>query len=126
MQVVRFDPDKHLEMVEGWCKQHDMPGFPKGWLPTYGACVDGVACAWLYVTDSDLAIIENVITNPDTTHEKRVEAVGLITEEIARVARENCKCKWLVGASKYESILRGAIEHGFVVTEQVHQIIRKL
>lgn len=126
MQVHRYEQDKHGDMVEGWCKDHNMPCFPKDWLPTYSAIVDGVAFGSMYVTDSGIAYIENIVTSKESTHEERVEAVGLITENIARIAKDNCHCKWLIGASKFESILKGGEAHGFVITEQVHQMIRRL
>lgn len=104
-----------------------MREFSPGWLPTVGFIVPDVACAWLYVTDSDVAFMENVLSNPGASDEDRGAALDMITKEIFAAARQ-CGSKWLVGASNIESVISRAVNgHGFIRAERpVHQLIKVL
>lgn len=127
MQAVRFVAKDHMEMVQSWCKARGVQQFQAGWLPTVGFIVPGVCCAWLYVTDSDLHIMENIISNPESDPLDRGEAIDEITKRIAETSKE-MGGKWLIGASNIESVIdRATNVHGFIKGKMpVYQLIKVL
>lgn len=113
MKTVRFLEADHIEQVNEWCDKWQMNHMPKGWLPTYGAIVPGIAAAWLYVSDSDVAWIENIISNPEASDDDRREATDLIVSELERIAK-GCGTKYLLGSSTNRSVIDRAIaDHGY-------------
>jgi hypothetical protein len=113
MQAVLFDTSKHLDEVHSWCDGWKMNHFQEGWLPTYGAIVPGYGVAWLYFSDSDVAWIENIISNPAADEEGRKIAIDLVINHLESVAREQ-GTKWLLGSSTNRSVIDRAIDdHGY-------------
>lgn len=124
MEVRKFT-DEDRPVVDEWCKAHGMPLFPPGWLPPAGYIVEGVACAFLYLTyGSDVAFLENVISNPDTTKEQRKEACKLISS----AAEMACKFegyRYIVGLTAIPSLAKTSEEHGYVVSEPKYMTLVK-
>lgn len=99
--------------------------YPEGWLPpTGGYVIDGVVAAFLYLTDSKVAFLENVISSPDSTKEQRREALILITQAASRDAHA-AGAKYVVGLTAIKSLAETAKMAGFNVSEQKYSLLVK-
>jgi len=125
-EPIRFDPEKHTEIIGKWCDGWKIGRYPDGWLPTVGFIVPDVAYASLYISDSSVAWIENVISNPEASDEDRDKAIFDINDKIEETAIE-CGAKWLRGSSLRKGILERAEKRGYWIDERPsHQIVKLL
>lgn len=126
MKAIRYDNDKHRKMVDQWAAGWKMNPYPDGYLPTVGYIVPEVAVAYLFVTDSDVAYMEAVLSNPEASDEDRGNAIDVIADAIVAAAKE-CGSKWLIGASNVMPLIDRAERHGFRVADApVYQLIKDL
>lgn len=113
MQTVQFSMKDHLDEVNSWCDGWKMSHFPEGWLPTVGAIVPGHVAAWLYFSDSDVAWIENIISNPEANKDDARAALDAVVEYLEAFAKGR-GTKWVLGSSTNRSIIDRAIgDHGY-------------
>jgi len=84
---VRAYTDQDYETVSTWYVERNLNPVPRRYLPTVGAMVPGIACAFMYQTDGQFVILENFITNPRTTHEQRKEALDIIVADMLASAK---------------------------------------
>jgi len=123
--AVSYNAEEHRDEVDAWCDGWRMQRFAPGWLPRTGVIVPGVACAWVYFTDSDLAIVENVISNPESTREARGEALASIQQTLESAARAR-GARYLLGQSGNSNLLERVLEYGYVVTGEIRQFVKVL
>ena len=88
-----------------------MSVFPDAWLPPTGFIVEGVLAAWLYKTDSGLCYMENVISNPATTHAERDEAIALVAASL-EVEAKRCGFRYMLGFSAIPTVIDVAARFG--------------
>ncbi len=79
--------------VSSWYVSRGIQAIPPQLLPQTGLLIyEGdtpLACAFLYKTDSSLALIDGLITNPNATDSlSRKEAMRLLLEELSTIAKE--------------------------------------
>lgn len=87
-----------------------------------GAIEPGVAVGFLYITDSNVAIIDYFVSNPAATKEARSLALSAILESLTALARElGFELLWAVSDS--ENMARRGIEQGW--TAKVTTIFTK-
>lgn len=126
MEAVRFVSDKHLEEVQSWCRARGMKPLPEGWLSTVGFIVPGICCAWIYFTDSDICMIETLVSNPDSQASERSEAIHAVVGKLCKTAVE-VGAKIIVASSRVDSVLEHAKSFGFTKIERpVYQIVKVL
>ena len=93
MTVIKFNLNEHYKTISSWWKKHKWEALPLSSLSENGfvATEDDVliAASWLYKTDSDIAILEWYISNPNVEWEKREEALNLIIKSASTFAKEN-------------------------------------
>lgn len=86
MNPRRFDYSQDAETVAAWLKPRGLPMVPEDFLPALGFIDPQVACAFAYVADGGLAVIDRLVTNPMSTPEER----SLVVPELfRRLARES-------------------------------------
>jgi hypothetical protein len=116
MEIVEFNVEKHYPMVCKWWDQHEWPSIAPSMLPKNGRIVEGVAAAWLYLTDSGLCLMEWYISNKEASREDRGEAVDGIIGELIEVAKKNGAS--IILSSVMIPRLRKRLEaQGFIVTD---------
>ena len=98
-----------LGMVNEWCLAHGREAVPLNRLPGMGLIVPGVACGFLYRTDSTLALLEGFVTNPGASLRSRSAALDAITEGLISYAR-GC---YLMAVCTAGGTARRAPRHGF-------------
>ena len=116
MHVVRIQPND-IDTLSGWWRARAGHGFPPGWLPETGFWVPGILGAFLYRTDSKVAYIECVISNPDSKKSERYQALAAVGKAIAEEAKEQ-GFHYLIGLTSLPSVAEcGSKEDGYIISE---------
>jgi hypothetical protein len=69
-----------------------------------------ICAGWLYSTDSDLRLLEWVITNPESEKDERDVALDLLFESL--LSKTNA-ADTIIGFSESESLKKRYLKHGF-------------
>lgn len=81
-----------IEQLKQWVTDHGMPGeafTPDVLPPSGGYIVDGLGCVFLYLTQSTLAYVDNMFTNPKAPFGERREAGRILIDAIIEHAKQN-------------------------------------
>ena len=84
--MIRLYTPSDYATVCGWWDEWGWPRIPQSSLPRIGAITEA-ACAWLYQTDSDCALIEWYITNPRLRKNERKGIIEPIVEQLCKTAK---------------------------------------
>jgi hypothetical protein len=85
--VKRYNPFMHFEMLEAWLPAFNIPVPKPDSLPEFGLIVDDIAIAFLVRTDSAVAYIDHVITDPRSEKLKRDRALKTLFLELETQAK---------------------------------------
>jgi hypothetical protein len=88
MDIKLFDYETDSAEVSKWGEKHSFPLPPKDILPATGFMVNEAACGFLYMTDSRIAWLEWIFSNPEKTKEERAEALDLLFQKLESHAKE--------------------------------------
>jgi hypothetical protein len=80
-------PEDHAA-IAAWCAAHGRAAPPPSSLPEHGYIVAGVAAGFLYLTDSDVALLDGYVTNPAAGLRERSEAIDAITGVLLAAAKD--------------------------------------
>lgn len=84
MTVLKAEP-VHVAEVQRWLLKRSGRDLPADMLSSTGYIVPGAAAVWLYLTDSSMAYLEFLVSNPDAP--KAVRRAG-IARVLARAVEE--------------------------------------
>lgn len=116
--------NKDYGYISRWWSERDLPPIPLGLLPLNGFIVPGVCAGFLYLTDSDLAIIEGFVSNPKTTQMERDPALNAVTAALC----ERAKALGYTAISAFtqtEKITSRATKHGFAVSPGHYRLVTR-
>lgn len=109
---VRAVNENDFKDISYWACQRGIALEPSSFFPKHGFIVQAVAAGFIYLTDSNLAIIDCYVANPRSEKSVRNEALDLITRELIKTAKELgytiIKCDTQIDAVKER-----AKHHGF-------------
>jgi hypothetical protein len=88
MIVARFDPELHLDAINGWMLARGRGQVPLSMCPQEGRVVPGVAAGFLYQTDSDTALLDHFVSNPEAPFDERQAAMDTIADALIHRAGE--------------------------------------
>lgn len=108
-QYVPADYTALGELYKTW----GLPPPSRDFLPHIGYMVDGLACGFIYFTDSKVAIIDNFITNKQAEREVRDIALDKIIEALLGSAK-TAGCKLVKCDSNLNAIKQRASNWGAV------------
>lgn len=111
MDVVAYTY-KYKPMLDHWWKLHNLPTIPKASLPNCGYLVQGLAAGFLYQTDSDVAFIENFISNPKAPWNQRGAALDAVTQSLVEFAKST-GIRHLMALTTSQAIYERAVRFGF-------------
>lgn len=117
MNVVAFDYEKHSAEVSRWGSQHSFPLPPKEMLPNTGFMVNETACGFLYSTNSSLAWLEWVFSNPEKSEHERQESLDILFQMIEATAKE-LDIKAVFSASAIPAYSKILLRNGFNETDK--------
>lgn len=93
MTAIPFDKIKHKAQFADWCKAHKMPvdeATMMDYLPdTGGFIVEGFGCVFVYKTNSRMAYVDMMMTNPNAPFAERREAGRALIDAIIQYAVDN-------------------------------------
>ncbi len=116
MEIRKFNLETDLDTINKWNKRWNLSPIQDWWLPVNNYIIDDVIFASMYLTDSKLAYMENVIGNRDCPSEKRVIALGKLGEFIFATAKE-LGYKACLGWTCNKSVAKNSGKHGMILTE---------
>lgn len=106
----QYVPNDYPELQKLF-KTWDLKAPEKAFLPNMGYIVDGVAAGFLYFTDSKIAIIDNFISNKQSSRQDRDKALDEIVEALLASARTGgaklVKCDTDIDAIKKRAVKMG-------------------
>ena len=70
MAIERWDPALHMATIQGWYSGHGWPPVQHDEIPPLG-WVNGCVAVWAMRTETSIALVENLISDPDA-HPRRV------------------------------------------------------
>lgn len=122
--VRAINRNKDYRQICSWWDCRDIPAVPLGLLPLNGFIVPGVCAGFLYLTDSDLAIIEGFISNPEATPITRNVGLDLITAALC--ARAKTLGYIAISAfTQLDIITSRATKHGFAVSQGQYRLVTR-
>lgn len=86
--VREIDLNHDYETLARWWEAHQWPVVPKEHLPKRGFMVNETVAAFLYQTDSAIAWMEWIISDPASDSLVRDVALDLLIEHISKEARD--------------------------------------
>lgn len=114
MAVVPFEAARHEAMLRSWFTDRGLPDTVMNLLPTRGLVAHDAAAAFLYETDSPLALIEGMVTNPSVTQQERGVALDDLFLALFDLAHDRgFKMVW--GFTKHPQLVERAVRLGFDV-----------
>lgn len=116
MEARRFTHEDYPTVVEWW-NQHKWIVIPENALPVHGMIVDDVACAWLYLADGGLCLLEWYISNKDANREDRGEALELIIDELIKIAEDKNQM-YIISSVMIPRLAKRLEDKGFQVTDK--------
>jgi hypothetical protein len=112
MKVIPYVREEHFEQVRGWLR-HWKQDLPPTALPRNGFVIPGKAAGFLYLTDSSVAWIENLVAAPGLSREERSQAADAIVTAVIDRARE-LGVEMLMGYTRLDAVVQRAARFGFM------------
>lgn len=81
MEARFYKPSDYSE-ISKWWEARQFPLIPQAALPKYGVIVEGFCAGFLYRTDSSIAIMEWVVSNPESDKVMRNDAMNLLVKKL--------------------------------------------
>lgn len=100
-----------------WWLGNSWPVAPIDCLPPTGFIVDEYCVGYLYLTNSNIALLEWVVGNPKADKEKRSLALDFLLEELIESARAAGK-KAIFSTTKNKKFSDRLVKHNFKITEE--------
>ena len=115
MQVRNFSPADYAVLVS-WYMQRGLDAPDSYLLPSTGVVVskegEDVAAAFMYRTDSPIAVLEGLISSPNSSREDRREAMGIALQALKEQALES-GFRALSAVSSHEGVIDLLKSNGF-------------
>lgn len=122
LKLRKADLTKDLPQLREWMTDWKMTHLPDWWYPEDNYIIDGVIWASYYKTNSKLAYLENIVSNPYCPHEIRFKGVELISKHIFKQAKAdgfNLVCGW----TNNKSIVKNCNMHGMVASKPEYSVL---
>lgn len=88
MEIREFKKEDYSE-IKNWWIAHKWQPIPVEFLPKTGYIIPNYCAGFLYKTDSKIAIMEFIISNPLTDKDKRSVALDLLINSLCNKAKED-------------------------------------
>lgn len=120
MELIPYLPEFH-PIVAGWWKAHEFAVIPHDALPKTGYIAvnekrEMVCAAWLYKTDSTIALINWFISDPLANKMESGIGQDLIIEKLSNDARDSGFLAAMCSI-KHEKVVKRLVNHKFKITD---------
>lgn len=113
-------------LICSWWQARDWPIISPECLPKHGILVGNYCAGFVYTTDSSLAWIEWIVSNPATDSKERNQAMDILIDSLIGKCRL-LGARYIFTSVSHEKLQDRYVKHGFNVTEsQVTHMIRSL
>lgn len=114
-----------MHIVDQWNRDWNLTPTEKWMLPINNYIIDDIIFASMYLTDSKLAYMENVLSNKNCNSETRITALGELGTHIFDTARE-LGFKAVLGWTRNKSVAANSAKHGMIVSENIYASMIKV
>lgn len=115
--MVRLFKESDYETVVSWWQSRSWPVLPREFLPATGYVVEGICAGFLYQTDSKIAWLEFIISNPATSPDDRAKALDSLIQH----AVEDAKLKGfkiVFTSTNHDKLIKRYEDNGFIVGDK--------
>jgi len=124
MQVEPYSDALHLEEMIRWNTRRSLPAPIAAKRPEIGLVVPGLAIGFVVQTDTTFAMVEGLITNPESDKALRAKAIRLLVLSLCAAAKDRGYSDvWAVTARPEVRDLAGPL--GLRVGDELHWTIFK-
>lgn len=126
MEVRPYKRETDYPTLAQWWNAHkEWTAIPVDILPEIGAVVEGVCAGFLYRTDSKIAWIEWIISNPESEPAVRARGLDLVIEALLGIAKDLGFVS-VFSAVKHPKLLERYKQFNFIETDRdmIHGIWR--
>lgn len=109
---VRVFREEDIDEINDWFDDRGEAGISTRVLSRTGLISPGVACGFLFATDSRVCFLDFYISNPHAPKAARNEAFDEITRQLIATAKER-DYLLIFGASSHKSIQERCLKFGF-------------
>lgn len=110
--ITQWSPKKHYRAIASWYHARGLEAPSLAQLPQVGFIVDGIVAGWVYQTDSSVALLDAVISNPATIPSRRKQATKVLCSTLVDAAVE-MGYRDVLFTSSHPTIKRAGEELGF-------------
>lgn len=123
--VRRFRPE-HLAELNRWYAARDLPAVMSGVLPHVGYIAPGLAAGFLYRTDSELALLDGFISNPEAPLLDRGRAISRVLEALVEEVPAGAGVSHLIGLTRVRGMEQLVERAGFSAVGGYRLFTRKV
>lgn len=116
MEVRKYERYEYYTLVEWW-NQHNWKAPSINMLPKTGFIVENVCAGFLYKTDSEIAWLEFIISNPNSDKEERSKGLDLVINALLEEAKIS-GFKAVFTSVEHKKLIERYKEHGFIETDK--------
>lgn len=102
--------------LASWWNAHNWPCPDQEMLPETGFIVEDVCAGFLYKTDSKIAWLEFIISNPKIEKEKRTQSLDLVISALCEEAKK-LGFKVIFTSVQHKKLIQRYENHGFIVAD---------
>jgi hypothetical protein len=116
MEVRKFQYSDYPSLYSWWTAHKWQPVAIEA-LPKTGLVIEGVCAGFIYKTDSNMCLIEWIISNPETDKNVRNDALDLLINKLVDTAKE-MGFTLAFTSVQHQGLLKRYENHKFIVTDQ--------
>jgi len=121
--VRRFRSGDFDEVAAWW--EHNGRKLEQGDLPQLGFIAPGLAAGFLYLTDSNVAFADGLLSNPKAPILARARAASVIVDRLTEEAKA-CGFKYVAGVCGVESTKRLCLKKGFTRDGSYEMLLKEI
>jgi len=124
MNAIAYDAERHYGPIIDWLAGHGLAPIPLAMFPPTGYVVEGLAAVFVYHTQSTVAFIETLVSNPGADKRDANRALDAAVRAALREC-EDAGCEAVIATTSLPAVARRARKHGFR-SEPTRLLIRRL
>jgi hypothetical protein len=124
VEIQAYCPKRHYPTVALWEEEHGLSPTPPDLFPKIGFFVPSTCAGFLYQTDSNVALIEGLITSPLSDPERRDEALDIVVEALLEEAKK-LGYSVVYGFTSVSAVSRRALRLGFEKSPKPYQLVTR-
>ncbi len=111
-----YVPEDYFQIMDWWVKRTEGEPIEAQYLSDIGFIVDGLAAVFLFTTNSKVAYIDFLISNPEAPHQDSQMALDTVVQAcISRAKKEGFRV--LLGSTSRAYVCNRAVKNGFQADE---------